>query len=204
MVKKALILLVMLGVHHSALAEFPMSNRTAKLGLDNVVSYDGATQFTLEGHGLNVGDAMPSMLLTTSTLDAFDTTKNQGKVRIYSVLTSVDTPVCIQQAQELSEFIDDHPELTKNIEFIAISSDTPFAQQRFVELHDLDDELIFVSDSRKHEFGYRTGSLIQELGLLSRSIIVVDQDNVVVYIQRVPELTTIPNLVRAVKVAKKV
>lgn len=61
--------------------------------------------------------------------------------------------------------------------------------------------MTYLSDSIDHQFGLNTGTQIKQLGLLSRSIIVTDTNNKVIYAQRVPELTTIPSLGEAVKVA---
>jgi len=85
----------------------------------------------------------------------------------------------------------------------AVSADTAFAQARFKKAAKLSDKITFLSDSIKHDFGRNTGTEISALGLLTRTTIVVDQKNIIRHIQRVPELTTIPDLKKAVSIAKK-
>ena len=155
----------------------------------------------MSGEGIKVGDYMPSIQLMTSELKRFDTSSNNKSVKIYSVLTSIDTPVCIQQAIDLDKYFVRNQADLNGIELFAISADTTFAQQRFLKDHDLQG-ITYLSDSSKHQFGLKTGSQIEELGLLTRSIIVVDKSNKVVYKQRVKELTTIPDLKEAVRAAK--
>lgn len=185
----------------SVFAQFLTTEKNASFGKGQVVTLKKTTTFHLSGDALKVGDYMPSMKLVTSDLKPFDTSEEANSVKIYSVLTSVDTPVCDQQAIDLSKFVADHKSELKGIEFLVISADTPFAQQRFQNDYNLKG-ITYLSDSSKHQFGMKTGSQIEELGLLTRSIIVTDKNNKVVYIQRVPELTTIPDLKAAVKVAQ--
>ena len=184
-------------------ADFPVTQDHADLGAKKILTLEKKTEFHLKGKAVKLGQSIPSMVLTDSNLNAFDTSKVNGNPRIYVVLTSVDTPVCEQQANDLAAFIKKNSENLGDIEFIVVSADTPFAQQRFIEAHDLEDsQVTFLSDSLAHEFGHKTGSQIKELGLLARTIIVVDKNNKVTHIQRVPELTTIPDIEAAVKVAK--
>ena len=60
-----------------------------------------------------------------------------------------------------------------------------------------------LSDAKDHVFGFESGTQISELGLLARTTFVVDKNNKIVHIQRVPELTMVPDLNKAVEVAKE-
>lgn len=186
----------------NSMAQFSVTNENGHLGNNNTITLEKNTSFNLEGNGLKVGSLMPSMVLKTADLADFYTDKNEGKIRIYNVLASVDTPVCMQQANELVKYVKDNHEQLKGIEVLAISADTPFAQQRFLKEQGLNGNITFISDSIRHDFGINTGTQIKELGLLARSIIVVGKDNRIIYIQRVPELTTLPDLEKAVKFAQ--
>jgi len=186
----------------NSMAQFSVTNENANLGNNNTITLERNKSFNLEGYGLKVGSFMPSMVLETANMDDFHTDKNEGKIRIYNVLASVDTPVCVQQASELVKYVKDNHEQLKDIEVLAISADTSFAQQRFLKEQGLNGNIKFISDSIKHDFGINTGTQIKELSLLARSIIVVGKDNRIIYIQRVPELTTLPDLEKAVKFAQ--
>ncbi|PKF50944.1 peroxiredoxin [Enterovibrio nigricans] len=196
------IFLTTLLLSSNAVAEFSTTEATAPFGEQQVVTLEETNTFNLSGSAIKVGDYMPSAHLMTSDLKPFDTSAEDDQVKIYSVLTSVDTPVCVQQAIDLSKHIASRKADLKGIAFYAISADTPFAQQRFIKQHEMND-IVYLSDSSKHQFGLKTGSHIEELGLLTRSIIVTDKNNKIVYTQRVPELTTIPDLERAISVAQE-
>ncbi|MFS1918040.1 MULTISPECIES: peroxiredoxin [unclassified Vibrio] len=199
--KTAFTIMLSLTAVHAVANNFPTTIETAAFGQGQTVTLEKHTLFDLVGTPIKAGDQMPSVNLLTSSLKQFDTTEQTGSIRVYSVLASVDTPVCVQQAIELSNYINTHSKELAGIDFYAVSSDTPFAQQRFINQHDLD-SVTYLSDSVKHEFGYETGSQIEQLGLLTRSIIVTDRNNKIIFIQRVPELTTIPDLIKAVEIAK--
>lgn len=183
-------------------ADYLTTSDSAPTGVNNTLTMYYETTFNLVGNGLKVGDFLPGTKLTSQALSEYNTSDNNEKVRIFSVLASVDTPVCNQQARELSNFVDNNVTLLKDIEFIALSADTPFAQQRFIQTEKISEKLTFLSDSKNHSFGMESGTQISELGLLARSIFVVDKQNKIVHIQRVPELTMIPDLSKAVEVAK--
>lgn len=187
----------------NAFAEFNVTQENAGLGESQSLTLDKNTTFNLTGSAIKVGDYIPSLQLTTSGLENFETSSESGKARIYSILTSIDTPVCVQQASDLAKYIKDNTSELNDIEFYAISADTPFAQQRFIKENKINSDITFLSDSSNHEFGLKTGTQIKELGLLARSIIVTDKNNKVIFIQRVPELTTLPDLEHAVNIAKK-
>jgi len=179
---------------------FETSTLNSGLGKGNVVTLEAAP-LQLSGKSIKVGGLFPSVLLKDASLANFDTSKSSDKVRIYTVIASVDTPVCDQQVKDLSAFVESNN--LKGIEMYAVSADTAFAQARFKKAAKLSDKIIFLSDSINHDFGRNTGTEISALGLLTRTTIVVDKNNRIRHIQRVPELTTIPDLKEAVSVAKK-
>lgn len=164
---KKIALLISALISTSVYAQFETTTESAKFGPGQVVTLEKTNQFDLIGHAVKVGDLMPSAQLMTSDLQPYDTSAESKKIKIYSVLTSVDTPVCVQQAIDLSAYIKAHGNEHKDIEFYAISADTPFAQQRFIKEHSLSG-VTYLSDASEHQFGLKTGSQIQQLGLLTR------------------------------------
>ena len=198
--KKIFVLLSAL-LSTSTTAHFSTTDANADFGDNQVVTLEKINKFDLSGDQVKVGDFMPSITLMTLDLKSYDTSFESKEIKVYNILTSVDTPVCIQQAMDLSNYVSNHASELKHIKFFAISADTPFAQQRFIKEKSLEG-ITYLSDSSKHQFGMKTGSQIEQLGLLTRSIIVTDINNKIIHIQRVPELTTIPNLEEAVKIAK--
>ena len=79
--------------------------------------------------------------------------------------------------------------------------DLPFAQKRFAEKAKIHN-ILFLSDYRSAEFGKNLGLLIKPLRLLARAVIVVDRENKIHHLQIVPEITSLPDLDEAIRVAK--
>jgi thiol peroxidase len=126
-------------------------------------------------------------------------TKGKGKVRIISIVPSLDTKVCEQQTHYLSE---KNMGLDRMVELITISIDTPFAQKRFAEEAKITN-VTFLSDFRAADFGKAHGLLLKDPHLLSRALLVVDKDNKVRYLQITPELAQLPDLEEAFRFARK-
>jgi len=154
----------------------------------------------LSGTGIKVGDPLREVQLTQTDLSPIDITdtKGKGKVRIISVVPSLDTPVCEQQTHYLSE---KNKGLDKMVELVTVSVDTPFAQKRFAQEANIAN-VTFLSDYRDAEFGKTYGLYLKGPHILARTVMVVDANNTVRYIQVTPELTQLPDLDEAFAVAK--
>jgi thioredoxin-dependent peroxiredoxin len=155
---------------------------------------------TLSGTGIKVGDSLREVQLTQTDLSpiAVTNTKGKGKVRIISVVPSLDTPVCEQQTHYLSE---KNKGLDKMIELVTISVDTPFAQKRFAQEANIAN-VTFLSDYRNAEFGKAYGLYLKGPHILARTVMVIDANNTVRHLQITPELTQLPNMEEAFAVAK--
>ena len=154
----------------------------------------------LSGTGIKVGDSLREVKLTQTDLSqiTITETKGKGKVRIISVVPSLDTKVCEQQTHFLSE---KNKGLDKLIELITVSIDTPFAQKRFAEEAHITN-VTFLSDYRGAEFGKTYGLFLKDPHILARTVMVIDAHNHVRYLQITPELAQLPDLNEAFAVAK--
>ncbi len=146
---------------------------------------------------LKVGAPLPTLTLTDLKMKPFVLAAD-GKVRLISVVPSLDTPVCDVQTHQLSETLD----LDGQVERITISMDLPYAQRRFVEAAKLEN-VTYLSDYRDRNFGAATGLILERNGLLSRAVLVVDGKGIVRHLQIVPEILTLPDLVSAFKTANE-
>jgi thiol peroxidase len=147
--------------------------------------------FRLLGEPLKVGKPLPSVELTDAmTMKPVDLSKERGSILLLSVVVSTDTPVCEEQTHYLGE---QGGKLPASVRRIVISRDTPFAQKRFAKEAHLEN-LQYLSDYKTGAFGQATGLLIENLTFLARSIIIVDRQGVVRYIQVVPEETNLPDM----------
>lgn len=175
----------------------PVAKESGRAGDGQSVTFKG-NPLPLEGKAIQVGDRLPEAMVTAGDLSAVNLADTRGKVRLISVVPSLDTPVCEEQTHAISE---ENGGLDKKIELITVSMDLPFAQKRFskeAKIHNV----TFLSDYRSAEFGKNYGLLIKPLHLLSRAILVVDQENVIRYIQVVPEITSLPDVQQALRVAE--
>ena len=148
----------------------------------------------LVGAPLSQGNRLPSVPLTDAmTMQDIDLSQQMGSILLLSIGPSLDTPVCEAQTHYLGE---QGKRLPASIRRITLSRDTPFAQKRFAQEAKLTD-LQYLSDYKEGAFGRSTGLLIDGLMLLARSVILVDRQGVVRYIQVVPELTNLPDMEKA-------
>jgi thiol peroxidase len=128
-----------------------------------------------------------------------DLSKERGSVLLLSIVPSLDTPVCEAQTHYLGEA---GIRVPKSIKRVVISRDTPFAQKRFAKEAKLTD-LQYLSDYKQGDFARSTGLLTEGLMLFARSVIIVDKQGIVQYIQVVPEMSHLPDLDRAFVKAEK-
>jgi len=152
----------------------------------------------LIGSPIAMGRPLPSVKLTDAmTMEDVDLSALRGSVLFVSIVPSLDTPVCEAQTHYLGE---KGVRMPPSIKRITISRDTPFAQKRFATEAKLT-KIQYLSDYKEGAFGRSTGLLIDGLMLDARTVILVDTQGVVRYIQVVPELTHLPDMEKAFDVA---
>lgn len=152
---------------------------------------------TLLGHEVKVGEKAPEFTAVKESMVPFSLNDVEGKVKLISVVPSVDTGVCELQTIRFNK----EAGQLKDTAVITISVDLPFAVGRFCAAKNIDNAIV-LSDYNKHSFGYAYGFLIDELQLLNRGIVVIDKDNVVRYVEYVKENTDHPDYDKALEVAK--
>ncbi|PYZ97202.1 lipid hydroperoxide peroxidase [Alteribacter lacisalsi] len=152
---------------------------------------------TLTGNQVNEGDMAQDFTVLANDLSEVKLSDSKGKVRLISVVPSIDTGVCEQQTRRFNE------EAAKldNVEIFTISADLPFAQKRWCAAEGIDN-LQVLSDHRDLDFGKKFGVVIEELRLLSRSIFVVDSSDKVTYAEYVSEVTNHPDYDAALDAAR--
>ncbi|MBX9631708.1 MAG: thiol peroxidase [Burkholderiales bacterium] len=181
-------------------ADLPVDKGTVSPGDGNFVTMKKDTKLPLSGSGVvEIGKPMPSAMVVGGDMKPVDIGQPTGKVRIISVVPSVDTKTCEKQTHQLSE---DNKGLDKQVEMITVSRDLPFAQGRFAKEAKIKN-VTFLSDYNMREFGDKNGLNIAPIGLLARAVIVTDKDNIVRYIQVVPEITALPDMQAAMKAARE-
>jgi thiol peroxidase len=155
---------------------------------------------TLTGNEMRVGDKAPDFTVLNGELKETGLKDFAGKVKVISVTPSLDTPVCDLQARM---FNSEAAKLPADVAVLNISMDLPFAITRFCSSAGID-KVKALSDHRDASFGNGYGVLIRELRLLARSIFIIDKDDVIRYIEIVPELSNEPDYERALEELKKI
>ena len=153
---------------------------------------------TLVGPELKVGDKAPDFTVLDQTMGKKTLKDYDGKIKVISVTPSLDTPVCDLQIHWFNEDAANQP---ADVAVLNISMDLPFAIRRFCATGGID-RAEALSDHRDASFGTNWGVLMKELRLLARSIFVVDRENVIRYVQIVPEQTTEPDYEAALNALK--
>ena len=153
---------------------------------------------TLIGDEIKVGDKAPDFALVGNDLSEVTLADSAGKVRIISVVPSLDTPVCDTQTRRFNE---EASTLGDGVQVLTVSVDLPFAQGRWCGAAGVE-RVQTASDHRDGSFGESYGVLIKGLRLLARAIFVVDKNDVVQHVEYVSELTTEPNYDAALAAAK--
>lgn len=152
------------------------------------------SEVTLQGHHVEVGETAPDFNVVNQNLETVDASKFKGK-RIYVSVPSIDTPVCDMEIRRFNEEATKY----KDAKVYVISMDLPFAQQRWCGSNGIENVEI-LSDYKYRNFGQNFGTYIEELGLLTRAIFVIDEKDEVIYVEYCQEVTAEPDYEAALKV----
>lgn len=160
----------------------------------NAVTFKGKP-LTLVGPLLKAGDKAPDFTCVNSGLELVTLAKTPAKARMFSVVPSLDTPVCSEQTKKFDKAVGS---LGDKATCYTISLDLPFAQKRFCSAESITN-MQSLSDVHNQSFGKSYGVLIEglPLPLLSRAIFVVDKGGKITYAEYVPEVASHPNYEKA-------
>lgn len=123
--------------------------------------------------------------LTDKTLDSF-----AGKKKILAINPSYDTGVCQKAARTFNQRMGERSDVV----VLMVSADLPFAQKRFCEAEELS-HVVPVSTFRS-TFGNDYGVTMINgplSGLTARAVVVIDENDKVIYSQLVPEIVQEPD-----------
>src|SRR5665213_3275522 len=161
------------------------SHKKVTKNKENQMERAGATTLmgnpmTLVGPELKAGDKAPEFAALDNGLKPVHLSDTGHKTRIFSVVPSLDTPVCDAQTKRFNEEAGKLPDVS----IYTISMDLPFAQKRWCGTYGVD-HVKMVSDHKSGSFGENYGTLIKDLRILSRAIFVVDKNNNLRYVEYV-------------------
>jgi thiol peroxidase len=153
---------------------------------------------TLVGPELKPGDKAPDFKLNKSLVDQVSLADYAGKVKLISVVPSLDTGVCDAQTRRFNE---EAGKLGDSVVVLTVSVDLPFAQARWCGAAGVD-KAVTLSDYKDRSFGQAYGVFIREFALDMRAIFVIDQNDTIRYVEYVKEMTEHPNYDAAIEAVK--
>lgn len=153
---------------------------------------------TLKGNPVNtygelpkVGTKLNNFNLVKTDLSVATLSDFAGKKIVLNIFPSIDTGTCATSVRKFNEVASK----LDNTVVLCVSRDLPFAQQRFCGAEGLEN-VINLSDFQEGSFGKLNGLLITDSplkGLLSRAIIVTDENATVIHTEQVSETVDEPN-----------
>lgn len=162
------------------------------------VTFKG-TPMTLLGKQIKTGDIAPDFTVLDKTLASKSLKDFAGKTKVLAIYPSIDTGICAMQNRKFNEMA---TQLSDDVVVLSVSTDLPFAQARFCAAEGLD-KVITLSDHKETDFGLRYGFLMEELRLLARGTVIIDKNDVVKYVEIVPEIATEPDYDKALDAIKE-
>lgn len=142
-----------------------------------------------------IGAQPPKFTLVRKDLSEISSDKIKGKKVLLNIFPSLDTGVCAMSVKKFSKMLSSHPEVA----IFHISKDLPFAQGRFCSTEAMPNcETLSAFNSN---FGKDYGVEIKDgplRGLLSRAVVVLDENGKIIYEEQVSEIASEPNYDKAV------
>jgi thiol peroxidase len=153
---------------------------------------------TLVGPELRPGDPAPEFDCVDMTMQPVTLASTGRRIRVFSVVPSLDTPVCDMQTKRFN----DEAARLEGVDIYTVSVDLPFAQRRYCTTFGTDN-VKMLSDHKDVSFGANWGTLIDDLRILTRAVFVVDEANIVRHAEYVAEATEHPNYDAALAKARE-
>ncbi len=160
-------------------------------------------EITLEGNPFHtnadlpgVGSAAPAFSLVDAELNDVGLEQFAGRMKVLSIVPSLDTGVCATSTKVFNERLGGRDDVV----VLVISADLPFAQSRFCAAENTD-LVKTLSMMRSRKFAKDYGVLIEDgplAGITARAVVVLDQNDKVVYTQLVPEIAQEPDYEAAI------
>jgi len=159
------------------------------------------TPMTLLGTPVAVGEKAREVTLSTSFVDSFKLLGDTaGKVRLISVIPSIDTGVCDLQTRRMNE---EAGKLGDNVVVLTVSVDLPMAQKRWCGAAGVE-HVKMLSDYKELAFGQAYGTWVKEMRAEQRSMFIIDANDVVRYVEYIPAIGQHPNYDAALAALKDV
>lgn len=152
---------------------------------------------TFQGKPLNtsgelpaVGTQAPAFNLTSRELVDVTLATYAGKRKVLNIVPSLDTPTCAASTRKFNQKAGH----LDNTVVLAVSADLPFAQNRFCESEDLKNVIPLSTFRSTFATDYGVNIVDTFLaGLTARAIVIIDENDHVIYTQLVGEIAHEPD-----------
>lgn len=144
----------------------------------------GEIEYPVQGEMLQVGAVAPNFKLMANNWTAKTLGDYAGKVKIISVVPSLDTRVCSAQTHYFNKAASD---LSEAIVILTVSADLPYAQRRWCGAEGVD-RVETLSDHKDMNFSEAYGVHVCDLRICQRACFVVDKNDVVQYAEYMPAI----------------
>lgn len=164
------------------------------------VTFKGSTIHT-NGDLPKVGSKAPDFILTSAELKDCSLNDFKAKRKLISIVPSLDTGVCALSAKKFNDAAKTDPALM----ILFVSADLPFAQKRMCQADSLEN-IQTLSMMRSKDFATKYGILLTDgplAGLTARAVVVLDENDNVLYSELVSEITQEPNYQKALDALQK-
>jgi thioredoxin-dependent peroxiredoxin len=151
----------------------------------------GGNPIHTSGELPQVGSKLVDFKLIKNDLSVATLADYAGKKLVLNIFPSIDTGTCAASVRKFNESASS----LENTVVLCISRDLPFAQKRFCGAEGLEN-VVNLSDFQEASFGKSNGLEIIDgplTGLLSRVIIVADENGVVTHTEQVAEIADEPD-----------
>ncbi len=144
-----------------------------------------------------LGSSAPDFRLVDSALNNVTLENYAGKRKLLNIVPSLDTSVCAISAKKFNDFAKQRDD----VYVLVISADLPFAQARFCGAEGVDN-VAMLSMMRSRNFAKDYGVLIEDgplAGICARAVVILDENDKVIYTQQVPEIGEEPDYQEAIE-----
>lgn len=142
----------------------------------------GQTEHPVSGSMLAIGAAAPNFKLTANDWSFKTLADYAGKVKILSIVPSLDTRVCSTQTRRFNQ---EAAALGSDIVILTVSADLPYAQRRWCGAEGIE-RVVTLSDHKDMSFSTAYGVHVTDLRICQRAAFVVDKDNRIQYTEYIP------------------
>lgn len=152
------------------------------------MAFFAGNEIKTSGEQVKVGQKAPDFTLVNKDLSPKTLADFDGKIKVFTVVPSVDTGVCDAQTRKFNEMYRNNADVVA----ITVSMDLPFALSRFCGNAGIENA-VTLSDYQTADFGQKYGVLFEGLRLLQRAVFVVDKENTITYVEYMEESTDAVN-----------